>query len=46
MNPLRFLKNLLVDFLLMATGTYVGAPPQPNGAGSSGGAEQAESGKD
>ena len=31
MNPLRFLKNLFVDFLLKTTGTYVGAPPHPTG---------------
>ena len=26
MNPIRFVKNLFVDFLLKVSGTWVGAP--------------------
>ena len=26
MNPIRFLKNLFVDFLIKTTGTYIGSP--------------------
>ena len=26
MNPIRFLKNILVDILIKTTGTYIGAP--------------------
>ena len=29
MNPVRFLKNLFVDFLLKVSGTWVGAPQDP-----------------
>lgn len=31
MNPLRFIKNLFIHFLLRTTGTYIGAPPHPRG---------------
>jgi len=28
-NPIRFLKNLFVDFLILVSGTYVGSPESP-----------------
>ena len=29
MNPIRFIKNLFVDFLLKISGTWVGSPKDP-----------------